>query len=776
MTEDSVCPSDGELHGFVNGSLAEDAAIAIQTHLATCEKCRFRANQVRSGGKHALIERPSRSAWSKTTLAGGRPTGDRATAEALADVQVMLQPSSTAEYLGRVGVYDIASVLGRGGMGIVFRAFDTALHRTVAIKVLSPQLATSPRARRRFLREARAAAGINHPNVVTIHSVDEQGGMPYLVMEYVSGRSLRERLKISPPLAPISILRISVQIADGLAAAHRHGIIHRDIKPGNILLEEGVERVKISDFGLALVALDLAHLTTAGQTVGTPGYMSPEQVTGKSIDSRNDLFGLGCVMYAMVTGSSPFCGRHPMEIAHRIVEFKPTPLHKKVPSVPKSFSDVVNRLLEKDPNRRYQTAEEVGDLLQRQLAAARGETSDTLRKATVISRRPKAARWTGTVAAVCGVLLAVAALAMFLLPDGSDRQWPAITPPAKPEERTVAERVGGVLTVGQSGEAKYRSITAALDRAAAGAIIRVLDAAEYREAIRLTDPVHNNVTLESLQGALLVPPSGADAALTILAVTGVTVRGFRIQLEKQQFAVYIEGEAEGLLLEQLQCMQPGDTTFANIYVARGARGSAGNPIRIRGCVFDSAAMGIVVQGEKGKPAAFVEIQDNRFRGLGTHVLIMGTVHDVAVQGNLFFGKGLGLSFAEDEPSRVIRIGNNTFFDAPQWIGISGAELADDVDIYNNLILGGRSIGEIEWLRELAARWSFRNNVWENHPGMDGAAASVVAEVVEQVQLTSRITDDVNYLRPGADSALATAGAGGDLPEYVGALPPVSNKM
>lgn len=776
MTEDSVCPSDGELHGFVNGSLAEDAAIAIETHLATCEKCRFRANQVRSGGKHALIERPSRSAWSKTTLAGGRPTGDRATAEALADVQVMLQPSSTAEYLGRVGVYDIASVLGRGGMGIVFRAFDTALHRTVAIKVLSPQLATSPRARRRFLREARAAAGINHPNVVTIHSVDEQGGMPYLVMEYVSGRSLRERLKISPPLAPISILRISVQIADGLAAAHRHGIIHRDIKPGNILLEEGVERVKISDFGLALVAMDLAHLTTAGQTVGTPGYMSPEQVTGKSIDSRNDLFGLGCVMYAMVTGSSPFCGRHPMEIAHRIVEFKPTPLHKKVPSVPKSFSDVVNRLLEKDPNRRYQTAEEVGDLLQRQLAAARGETSDTLRKATVISRRPKAARWTGTVAAVCGILLAVAALAMFLLPDGSDRQWPAITPPAKPEGRTVAERIGGVLTVGQSGEAKYRSITAALDRAAAGAIIRVLDAAEYREAIRLTDPVHNHVTLESPQGALLVPPSGADAAVTILAVTGVTVRGFRIQLEKQQFAVYIEGKAEGLLLEQLQCMQPGDTTFANIYVARGARGSAGSPIRIRGCVFDSAAMGIVVQGEKGKPAAFVEIQDNRFRGLGTHVLIMGIVHDVAVQGNLFFGKGLGLSFAEDEPSRVIRIGNNTFFDAPQWIGISGAELADDVDIYNNLILGGRSIGEIEWLRELAARWSFRNNVWENHPGMDGAAASVVAEVVEQVQLTSRITDDVNYLRPGADSPLATAGAGGDLPEYVGALPPVSNKM
>ena len=469
----SACPGEGELRGFVSGSLTGETTALIESHLATCEQCRSRVDALRTATDGPSSSEGAKSSiWTKTTQAAPTEADAREIEEALADIQIMLQPPTETNFLGRVGVYEISNVLGRGGMGIVFKAFDSALHRPVAIKVLSPQLATSPRARRRFMREARAVAGINHPNVVTIHSVDEQGGLPYLVMEFVSGRTLRERLKISPPLDHFSIVRISVQIADGLAAAHRHGIIHRDIKPGNILLEDGVERVKISDFGLALVTMDLTHLTSAGQTVGTPGYMSPEQVTGKKIDARNDLFALGCVMYAMVTGSSPFRGTHPMEIAHRIVKHKPTHLHRKAPSVPKRFSDIVSRLLEKDPNRRYRTADEVCDMLRQQLAVARGERSDTLREVTVPAKRSKRRSWIPAAAILGGVLLIAGTAARIFVTNAggpSDDQVQKMVASTVPT-KAVAEEPStppllGELTVGQTLEAQFHSISDALRRA-----------------------------------------------------------------------------------------------------------------------------------------------------------------------------------------------------------------------------------------------------------------------------------------------------------------------
>ena len=165
---------------------------------------------------------------------------------------IELFPNREPTSLGWIDDYEVQSELGRGGMGLVFKGFDRKLHRVVAIKVMAPRLASSERARRRFLREARAAAGINHPNVVTIHAVGEYRGIPYLVMEYVAGRTLRQRMHGTRPLDPVDLIRISAQVADGLAQAHAQGVIHRDIKPANILLEDTVERVKIADFGLAL--------------------------------------------------------------------------------------------------------------------------------------------------------------------------------------------------------------------------------------------------------------------------------------------------------------------------------------------------------------------------------------------------------------------------------------------------------------------------------------------------------------------------------------------
>jgi len=187
-----------------------------------------------------------------------------------------LQPSTRPDSLGRIGHYEVLEVLGRGGFGIVFRAFDELLHRVVAIKVLAPQLAATSPARKRFLREARSSAAIGHENVVQVHAVEEQP-LPYLVMEFIPGETLQQRLDRTGPLEVTDAVPLGRQIAEGLAAAHARGLIHRDIKPGNILLEAGPHpRVKITDFGLARAADD-ASMTQSGLLAGTPMYMSPEQ-------------------------------------------------------------------------------------------------------------------------------------------------------------------------------------------------------------------------------------------------------------------------------------------------------------------------------------------------------------------------------------------------------------------------------------------------------------------------------------------------------------------
>ena len=218
-------------------------------------------------------------------------------------------------------------------MGIVLKAFDPTLHRAVAIKILAPQLATSSSARQRFAREARAAAAIRNEHVVAIHSVDEWKGLPYLVMEFIPGSSLQARIDRSAPLDLNSILRIGMQAAKGLAAAHAQGLVHRDIKPSNILLENCVERVKITDFGLAR-AVDDASLTQSGVVAGTPLFMAPEQARCETIDHRADLFSLGAVLYAMCTGRSPFRASTTLGVLKRVCDDTHRPVRDVNPDVP----------------------------------------------------------------------------------------------------------------------------------------------------------------------------------------------------------------------------------------------------------------------------------------------------------------------------------------------------------------------------------------------------------------------------------------------------------
>src|SRR5262245_1869827 len=249
----------------------------------------------------------------------------------------------------RLGHYKILEVVGSGGMGIVLKALDEKLHRVVAIKALAPALAASAMARKRFVREAQAAAAVRHDNVVDIYAVEEDGAVPYLVMEFVDGVSLEEKLRRHGPLQVKEALRIGMQMAEGLAAAHQEGLVHRDVKPANILLENGVERVKITDFGLAR-AVDDVGVTKTGDVAGTPQYMSPEQAQGQTVDPRSDLFSLGSVLYAMCTGRAPFRADSAVAILRRVCDDTPRPIREINSEIPEWLILIIDRLLAKKPN------------------------------------------------------------------------------------------------------------------------------------------------------------------------------------------------------------------------------------------------------------------------------------------------------------------------------------------------------------------------------------------------------------------------------------------
>ena len=278
-----------------------------------------------------------------------------------------LKPCITPGSLGCLGGYAVLDVIGRGGMGIVLRAMDSKLNRIVAIKVLVPEFAGSPQARKRFAREAQAAAAVSHDHIVTIHAVDDDGQVPYIVMECVVGQSLQQKIDKCGALSLKEILRIGMQMASGLAAAHKQGLVHRDIKPANILLENGIERVKITDFGLAR-ATDDVGMTLSGQIAGTPQYMSPEQAMGHQVDQRSDLFSLGSVLYTLCTGRPAFRADSTLAVMRRVCDDAPRPISETNPEIPDWLVEIIDRLLMKKPEDRFQTANEVAELLNQHLA------------------------------------------------------------------------------------------------------------------------------------------------------------------------------------------------------------------------------------------------------------------------------------------------------------------------------------------------------------------------------------------------------------------------
>ena len=263
------------------------------------------------------------------------------------------------------GRYELHRRIGRGGMAEVYLARDRLLERPVAIQILFPEFATDPAFVARFRREAQSAANLNHPNIVGVYDWGKERGTYYIVMEYVDGRSVSELIRTNGPLTPKRAAAVGADVAAGLGYAHTKGVVHRDVKPGNILITNDGD-VKVADFGIAwaMSSTGEENLTQAGSVMGTATYFSPEQAQGRQVDPRSDLYSLGVVLYEMVTGRPPYEGDTPVAIAYKHVQEPLPPLRERLPDVPRDFESVTNKALEKDLARRYQTAVELrNDLL-----------------------------------------------------------------------------------------------------------------------------------------------------------------------------------------------------------------------------------------------------------------------------------------------------------------------------------------------------------------------------------------------------------------------------
>jgi hypothetical protein len=358
-----------------------------------------------------------------------------------------LSPPQGPDELGRLGHYRVLRLLGQGGMGTVFLAEDARLQRPVALKVMRPELAANPEGRQRFLREAQAAAHVRSDHVVTIYHVDQEGDLPYLVMEVLHGQSLAEALEQEGRLPLGQCLKIARETAEGLAAAHACGLIHRDVKPGNVWLEGPAGRVKLLDFGLARARTG-PLITQRHVILGTPAYMAPEQAAGQPLDARCDLFSLGAVLYHMLTGQRPFAGDDVLAVLSSLANVTPTPAASLVPGLPAGVAELLDRLLAKGPAGRPESAAEVARTLLalEQGAAGAAPLADKLPRRRLLAL----AGALGVVGLAAGLL--VAALS------GAFRDRPRLPDPdpgvhrgqQDAGQRRVLERNGPVLGHGKS--------------------------------------------------------------------------------------------------------------------------------------------------------------------------------------------------------------------------------------------------------------------------------------------------------------------------------------
>ena len=312
-----------------------------------------------------------------------------------------------------VGRYQIDEMSGEGAMARVYKAYDPKIDRTLAIKALKSHLLADDEYRARFLREAKGAGILSHPNIVTVFDVGEEDRQPYIAMEWVDGPTLADLMKEGKTFTPRQIVEIGIQLARALDYAHKKGIVHRDVKPGNIMLVRDTHTVKVADFGICRIneteQTQKADQTQMGAVLGTPNYMSPEQVQGLTVDARSDLFSAGVVLYQMLTGHLPFEGDSMISVVYKIANADAPTLDKLRPDLPLSLRRVIARALKKAPEKRYQTGEQFAQAL---IGIAREIDEEVRRKGTghVI---PLGIRWALTMAALVAVTMSLTATVLY---------------------------------------------------------------------------------------------------------------------------------------------------------------------------------------------------------------------------------------------------------------------------------------------------------------------------------------------------------------------------
>jgi serine/threonine protein kinase len=761
------------------------------------------------------------------------PAASAATDEPAAadDFRALLSPTAEPGALGRLDHYEVLELVGKGGMGVVFKARDTRLQCIVAVKVLTAHLAASGTARQRFFREARSAAAVRDDHVVSIHAVSDDGrAVPYLVMEFIAGVTLERRLQARGPLAVKEVLRIGMQAAAGLAAAHRQGLIHRDVKPANILLENGVERVKITDFGLARAADDVS-LSQSGMIAGTALYMSPEQARGQTLDARSDLFSLGGVLYALCTGSPPFQANSTPAVLKRVCEDAPRPIREVNPDVPEWLAEVVDKLLAKEPAERFQSAAELAELLGQRLAqlqasslpprpAEGSEGAPPAAPQSEPERRPAARRkrwWMAAGAVTVGILACLVGVAIL------SRTWSAPSsgqPPVPPDDPGVLSPGQPpvppddprVLTVSktQEGGGQFRTIQEALDEVKPGMTIRVLDDAVYYEYLQIHLPErHRGVVLEATGGASLRRLPRTDLVVYIRGVSGFTLRGFRFATppdnKNREGQVFIAGRCPGLVLDRLAVRDCN--VFVHLYEQGG--GTRDAPLVIQNCTMQECNWGIVLEGmdrvnrlEHPLPCGYVVIRDNTFIGCRDGVLLQGAIQKVHLVGNRFVGCNYSAIHLLDlvPVTADVLVANNTMLHNQAALRVRddhkrGQDFlkCENIRFQNNLILQPRqeedlilnnhrrglftedTPGDVPALLN-SLQWRFSHNWREITPLKAGAPCWIPGrdhdKLQPEIDAGSRKLGDPTFLRPPKDSPLARSGVNdGSLPAYVGAVPP-----
>ena len=404
--KNKTCFDQQYLQRYLEERLSEPDEADVQSHISSCPECQ---QSLELAAADQTIWTEIKKHVEPDTSQAEQGSFDHRSEQLLK----FLGPTDDPEMLGRIGRYEVIGVIGQGSTGIVLKALEPSLNRIVAIKVLSPVYASNGAARKRFEREGRAVAAVTHQHVVPIYAVDEFHGTPFIVMQYIPGLSLLQRIEKDGSLDTCEVTRIGLQIANGLAAAHDQGIVHRDVKPANVMLENTVDRAMVTDFGLARV-IDDASMTRSGTITGTPQYMSPEQARGENVDARSDLFSLGSLLYAACTGRPPFRAETLIGVINRVCQSDPRPIREINPMIEPWLAAFVTRLMNKEPDNRFQSAREAAEILGAELAFIQNPTN---------SPRPnrdwmpiKQAARSGLVAPIIGMAVLVGCLTLLLGP------------------------------------------------------------------------------------------------------------------------------------------------------------------------------------------------------------------------------------------------------------------------------------------------------------------------------------------------------------------------